>query len=77
MDDIYGGAYRLFTTVYNRFGIKVKFIDTTDPDNVRRAITKDTRLIWLESPTNPLLKVSDIKKISQIAKENESSCVCR
>ncbi len=71
VDDIYGGAYRLFTTVYNRFGIKVKFIDTTDPENVREAITKDTRLIWLESPTNPLLKISDIKEISRIAKENQ------
>jgi len=70
VDDIYGGAYRLFTTVYNRFGIKVRFADTTDPENVRRAINQDTRLVWLESPTNPLLKVSDIRKISKIVKEN-------
>jgi cystathionine beta-lyase/cystathionine gamma-synthase len=75
VDDIYGGAYRLFTTVYNRFGIKVRFVDTTDPENVRKSISRDTKLIWLESPTNPLLKVSDIKKISDIAKEN-SVLVC-
>lgn len=70
VDDIYGGAYRLFTTVYNRFGINVKFVDTTDSENVRENITSKTRLIWLESPTNPLLKVSDIEKICAIAKEN-------
>lgn len=70
VDDIYGGAYRLFTTVYNRLGIKVRFVDTTDPENVRRSISPDTKLIWLESPTNPLLKVSDIKRISDIAKDN-------
>lgn len=70
VDDIYGGAYRLFTTVYNRFGIKIKFVDTTNPENVREALSFNTKLIWLESPTNPLLKVSDIKKISEIAKEN-------
>jgi cystathionine beta-lyase len=70
VDDIYGGAFRLFTTVYNKFGITIKFVDTTDPENVRKAITPKTKLIWLESPTNPLLKVSDIKKISAIAKEH-------
>ncbi|HSD63863.1 MAG TPA: aminotransferase class V-fold PLP-dependent enzyme, partial [Ignavibacteriaceae bacterium] len=66
----YGGAYRLFTTVYNRFGVSIKFVDTTNPENVRNAISNKTKLIWLESPTNPLLKVSDIQRISEIAKEN-------
>lgn len=70
VDDIYGGAFRLFTTIYNHFNIKVNFVDTTDPENVRKAITSKTKLIWLESPTNPLLKISDIKLISKIAKEN-------
>jgi len=69
VDDIYGGAYRLFTTVYNRLGIKINFVDTTNAENVRSAITPKTKMIWLESPTNPLLKISDIKKISSIAKE--------
>jgi len=68
VDDIYGGAYRLFTTIYNKFGISIKFVDTTDPENIRKEITPKTKLIWLESPTNPLLKVSDIKKICDIAK---------
>ena len=70
VDDIYGGAYRLFTTIYNRFGITTKFVDTTNPENVKNEITPKTKLIWLESPTNPLLKVSDIKKICEIAKDH-------
>ena len=70
VDDIYGGAYRLLLTIYNKFGINVRFVDTTNPQNVADAINKKTKLIWIESPTNPLLKISDIKAISQIAKEN-------
>ena len=75
VDDIYGGAFRLFTTIYNKFGIKTKFVDTTNPDNVSNEITPKTKMIWLESPTNPLLKVSDIKKICEIAK-NHNIIVC-
>jgi cystathionine beta-lyase len=70
VDDIYGGAYRLFTTIYNKFGITIKFVDTTNPENVAKSITPKTKLIWLESPTNPLLKISDIQKISEIAKKH-------
>ncbi len=70
VDDIYGGAFRLFTTIYNNFGITVNFVDTTNAENVKKAITEKTKLIWLESPTNPLLKISDIKKIAKIAKEH-------
>ncbi|MBK7867680.1 MAG: PLP-dependent transferase [Ignavibacteriales bacterium] len=69
VDDIYGGAYRLFTTVYNKFGITIKFVDTTDASNVEKAITENTKMIWLESPTNPLLKISDIEAIAKIAKK--------
>lgn len=70
VDDIYGGAYRLLLTIYNKFGITVKFVDTTNPQNVADAITGKTKLIWIESPTNPLLKISDIAAISKIAKAN-------
>ncbi len=70
VDDIYGGAYRLFTTVYNNFGITINFVDTSDAENVRKAINEKTKLIWLESPTNPLLKISDIEAIATIAKEH-------
>ena len=67
VDDIYGGAFRLFTHVYAKFGISVRYVDTTDAVNVLDAIGPNTRLIWLESPTNPTLKISDIEAIAQIA----------
>ncbi len=68
VDDIYGGAYRLFTHVYQKLGITVNYVDTTDVDNVAEAVTSKTKLIWIESPTNPTLKVSDIATIANIAK---------
>ena len=68
VDDIYGGAYRLFTHVYEKLGIKVHYVDTTDASNIAKKISSKTKLIWIESPTNPTLKVSDIKEISKIAK---------
>ena len=68
VDDIYGGAYRLFTHVYEKLGISVKYVDATEVDNIAHAVTSKTKLIWLESPTNPTLKISDIKAISKIAK---------
>ncbi|MFM7015895.1 MAG: trans-sulfuration enzyme family protein [Bacteroidota bacterium] len=70
VDDIYGGAFRLFTHIYQKFGIHVKYIDTTEALNVANTITSKTKLIWLESPTNPTLKISDIEAISKIAKAN-------
>jgi cysteine-S-conjugate beta-lyase len=70
VDDIYGGAFRLFTQVYNQFGITVNFVDTTNAENVFEAITPKTKLIWIETPTNPTLKISDIEAIAKIAKAN-------
>lgn len=70
VDDIYGGAFRLFTHIYEKFGIKVTYVDTTNADNVADAITSKTKLIWIESPTNPTLKISDIATIAKIAKAN-------
>lgn len=67
VDDIYGGAYRLFEKVYKKFGIKVTYVDTTDLGAINRAITPKTRLIWLETPTNPTLKISDVEAIAAIA----------
>ncbi len=72
MDDIYGGAYRLFTQVYQQFGIRINFVDTSDPDKVLDAITPNTKLIWLETPTNPTLKISDIEAIAKIAKASNA-----
>ncbi|MEZ4817598.1 MAG: PLP-dependent aspartate aminotransferase family protein [Flavobacteriaceae bacterium] len=68
VDDIYGGAYRLFTHVYEKLGIKVTYVDTTEVNNVAQAVTSQTKLVWIESPTNPTLKISDIEAISIIAK---------
>lgn len=76
VDDIYGGAFRLFTHVYEKFGIAVRYVDTTDVQNVADAISDKTALIWIESPTNPTLKISDLKTIAQIAKSrNVLLCV--
>ncbi|HNI04642.1 MAG TPA: PLP-dependent aspartate aminotransferase family protein [Flavobacteriales bacterium] len=68
VDDIYGGTYRALHTIYNRLGITVKHVDTSDPGNVLEAITPRTKLVWLETPTNPTLKVSDIRAIASISK---------
>jgi cystathionine beta-lyase len=70
VDDIYGGAFRLFTHIYEKLGIKVNYTDTTNIENVVDAITPKTKLIWVETPTNPTLKISDIASIAEIAKAN-------
>ncbi|MEO0255429.1 MAG: PLP-dependent aspartate aminotransferase family protein [candidate division WOR-3 bacterium] len=69
-DDLYGGTKRLFKILSENYNIEVSYVDARFLDNVKRAIKKNTRLIWLESPTNPLMKLCDIKEISKIAKEN-------
>lgn len=71
VDDIYGGAFRLFTHIYEKFGIKVNYTDTSHIENVVDAITPATKLIWLETPTNPTLKISDIASIAAVAKVNK------
>jgi len=68
VDDIYGGAFRLFTQIYQKFGINVNYVDATKAENVFNAITPKTKLIWIETPTNPTLKISDIAAIAKIAK---------
>ena len=75
VDDIYGGAYRLFTHVYQKLGIKIRYVDTTHVDNVAQAVTPKTKFIWIESPTNPTLKVSDIETIGKIAKSADALLV--
>lgn len=75
VDDIYGGAYRLFTHIYQKFGIKIHYVDTTNADNVVDYISDKTKLVWLESPTNPTLKVSDIERIASIAHANKALVV--
>lgn len=70
VDDIYGGAFRLFTQIYAKFGISVRYVDTTDPANVLDAITPQTKLIWIETPTNPTLKITDLEAVAGIARQH-------
>lgn len=67
-DDLYGGSYRIFTKVYEPLGIKFKFVNTSDEKAVEEAITDKTKLIWVETPTNPTLKLADIEAIGKVAK---------
>src|SRR5450432_3309617 len=60
VDDIYGGAFRLFEQVYKKFGIHVTYVDAADPENVFKGLNERTKLIWLETPSNPTLKIADI-----------------
>lgn len=70
VEDTYGGIFQIFHHMFERFGVKVNFVDTSDIDKVLEKITEKTRIIWLESPTNPMLKISDIKSISKIARQH-------
>lgn len=67
--DMYGGTYRLFTKIFEKFGIKFIYTDTTDTLNIKKLVSKKTKLIWLETPTNPLMNISDIAAVSVLAKE--------
>jgi cystathionine beta-lyase/cystathionine gamma-synthase len=68
-NDMYGGTYRLFTKVFEKFGIKFHYIDMHDAANIGKFINKNTRLIWTESPTNPLMNICDIAAIAGLAKD--------
>ena len=68
-NDLYGGTYRLFTQVFEKYGISFSFVDMTDISQVRDAVTDKTKLIWIETPTNPLLRIIDISSVSEIAKK--------
>ena len=67
-NDLYGGTHRIFTQVYQPMGIGFDFVNTGDPDQVRDAITDNTRMVWLETPTNPLLRITDIAAVSEICR---------
>ena len=69
-DDLYGGTKRLFNKVFSKYNFGVTYVDETISENVRKGINKSTKLIWLETPSNPLLKICDIREIASIAHEN-------
>lgn len=69
-NDLYGGTYRLLTKVFERFGIKTHFVGMTDPANLENYINEKTKLIWIETPTNPMLNIIDIEAVCHIAKKH-------
>lgn len=68
--DLYGGSYRMFKKVFERFGIKFHFIDLTNTDTISTVLNKNTKLFWVETPTNPLMNIVDISAIVTIARKN-------
>lgn len=74
-NDMYGGTYRLFTKVFEKFGIKFHYVDLTHTENVKKHINNNTKLIWLETPTNPLMNICDIAAITSLAKK-QNILVC-
>jgi len=70
-NDLYGGSYRMFTKLYAPYGIKFHFIDFADPENIKQYINENTKLIWVETPTNPTMQIVDIKAVAKISKENK------
>lgn len=70
-DDVYGGTFRLLDKVLKQYGVTFSLVDTTNPKNVAAHVTPQTRMVWLETPTNPLLKLSDIAAIARVAKQRK------
>lgn len=70
-DDLYGGSYRMFTKVFAKYGIKFHFVNMTDVENIRAQVNDKTKLIWLETPTNPTMQIVDIEACAKIAKEKK------
>ena len=68
-DDVYGGTSRLFNRILSHYGLEFSYVDTSDPANVEAAIRPETRMLWVETPTNPLLKVTDLEAVGEIARE--------
>ena len=70
-NDMYGGTFRIFTNIFSKFGIVFHFVNMQDADNIRSVINAKTKLIWTETPTNPLINITDIAAVSAIAKANK------
>ena len=75
-NDCYHGTRAILRDVFGRWGLQVTFTDVTDPEQVQRAIQSNTRLVWVETPSNPMLKVTDIRRTAEIAHEAGALCVC-
>ena len=68
-NDMYGGTYRLFTKIFEKYGLKFHFVDMQDVNNIKPHINANTKLIWTETPTNPMMNIIDIKAVADIAKQ--------
>ena len=73
--DVYGGTYRLFLRVLEQFGLTFSFVETSNLKAVERAVTKRTRLVWIESPSNPLLRITDLRAAAKIARQHGALCL--
>ncbi len=71
-DDIYGGSYRIFTQIFEDFGVRFKFVSMNDIDEVEDAISSKTKLIWIETPSNPMMSIIDIEAVSKLAQKNQA-----
>ncbi|MBV6451148.1 MAG: Cystathionine gamma-synthase [Anaerolineales bacterium] len=71
-NDVYGGTFRLFDKILRRFNLDFTFADTTDPESVAEALTPSTRLVWLETPTNPYLRITDIRAVAEVVHAHEN-----
>jgi cystathionine gamma-lyase len=74
-DDVYGGTFRIFDKVFRRLGLSFDYVDMSDPRNVERALRPDTRLVWIESPTNPMMKIVDLAEVARIARAHGARTV--
>ncbi len=74
-NDLYGGAYRIFTKLYAKLGVEFTFVDATEPSNITEALRPNTRIVWLETPSNPLLRITDIRACAAIARKAGAICV--
>ena len=70
INDLYGGTYRLFTKIFEDFGLKFRFVGMENAGQIQEYITSNTKLIWIETPTNPMMNIVDIEAVSKIAKKN-------
>ncbi|MUV61052.1 cystathionine gamma-synthase [Halobacterium sp. CBA1126] len=73
-NDVYGGTHRIFTQVYEEYDLEFDFVDTTDHDEVRAAMGEDTELLWVETPTNPLMNVNDVEALADAAHDYDALC---
>ncbi|ABC83473.1 cystathionine gamma-synthase [Anaeromyxobacter dehalogenans] len=74
-DDVYGGTFRIFDKVFRRHGLEFSYVDMSDPRNVERGLRPNTRLVWIESPTNPMLKIVDLAEVARIARTHGARTV--